>query len=814
MNNVNDDFKIKEVIISHFRGYESKDNKFEFPEDKKVFILIGANGFGKTSFFDAIEWLFLGEVKRIKNNIDIKKDGKNPTEQTLINNINNLHKGVKASVEIKIKFDGQIIELLRKSIDYKKDFSIEQTNLFLRKNGEWQLINQDWINKKFTNKSSKNFDFNEKFSDYHFCSHERNLRVFHEKRTDMYSRLAILFGENKLDNYKKNIKLIVNKAEEEFKESKTIYDTFLENKKECLDEKNSLNETNYVINKYNKNKFFKEDVIENVLEDNLYNKLEKLNLLKYLYENKSKFKDYNNEMSYRNAKKNNDKFLSDIEKVYKQDAILIDYLKNDLFRLDKEKTEVENDIFKIRDTILNLNHFKYNSKKNYDIEKMIEKYGISDSRFSGKLDKNIKEDIQKINSLKLEAERFKVENENYKQTNSDLINLINYAKKYIEDNNDIKICPLCNQSTNLINLKEAIKSNEKILNEKDRKLAEVENNIKILNEKENKLFLFLKDELQLLEVKLTLKLNDINSKLNKKNKIINFNDELKKYNINIENINLESITNIKHSLNSNLEKIKSSIKEYTTNQNYTELKEFIEEYSNRLQNIKQFNLVEIDNETNLHSINDKINCINKIISNNSYKKEKEKLKELEKKKDYYEGIVSNVKVIEKKINETIRIIEKLNKSELEEPINYIYRKINRHTNFERININIASGKTDMIDPTIEKDKNQLNISNVLSSGQITTVALSFFLGIALKQNSSMVKAYFLDDPIQHMDDLNILSFFDLLRIHLQDSSLGNQLFISTCDEDVEELLNMKLKHYGIGVQKIDFQGYGDYKISM
>lgn len=69
--------KISEVYIKNFRGYGENVNDsegyYKFKDlDKYNFIIFnGYNGFGKTSFFDSIEWCLTGELSRIKLNEDI-----------------------------------------------------------------------------------------------------------------------------------------------------------------------------------------------------------------------------------------------------------------------------------------------------------------------------------------------------------------------------------------------------------------------------------------------------------------------------------------------------------------------------------------------------------------------------------------------------------------------------------------------------------------------------------------------------------------------------------------------------------------------
>ena len=57
---------IKEILIKNFRSYYGDNNKFEFSDG--LTLILGDNGDGKTTFFDALQWLFNTTID--KGNID------------------------------------------------------------------------------------------------------------------------------------------------------------------------------------------------------------------------------------------------------------------------------------------------------------------------------------------------------------------------------------------------------------------------------------------------------------------------------------------------------------------------------------------------------------------------------------------------------------------------------------------------------------------------------------------------------------------------------------------------------------------------
>lgn len=110
---------IKELHIKNFRSYYG-ENSFEFKDG--LTLIIGGNGDGKTTFFDAIDWLFKTSIEN--------KDASNISEMRaaelevgegdeLLVSLTFEHDGEK-SLEKKFRF-----EKSDKGILYTKDFSFQ-----------------------------------------------------------------------------------------------------------------------------------------------------------------------------------------------------------------------------------------------------------------------------------------------------------------------------------------------------------------------------------------------------------------------------------------------------------------------------------------------------------------------------------------------------------------------------------------------------------------------------------------------------------------------------------------------------------------
>jgi len=92
------------------------------------------------------------------------------------------------------------------------------------------------------------------------------------------------------------------------------------------------------------------------------------------------------------------------------------------------------------------------------------------------------------------------------------------------------------------------------------------------------------------------------------------------------------------------------------------------------------------------------------------------------------------------------------------------------------------------------------------------LSLSIFLARALKtkdDKGQSVDCIFIDDPIQSMDSINILSFIDLFRGLIL--SLDKQLIVSTHEENFHLLLQKKIPSNLFKSTFIEFETFGKLK---
>lgn len=148
-------------------------------------------------------------------------------------------------------------------------------------------------------------------------------------------------------------------------------------------------------------------------------------------------------------------------------------------------------------------------------------------------------------------------------------------------------------------------------------------------------------------------------------------------------------------------------------------------------------------------------------------------------------------------------------------INAIYSKIDPHPDYKSIEFkcDFAETKPRLQIYTLSHDGVLSVPSLYFSTAQINILSLSIFLARALKTKDNEgkpVDCIFIDDPIQSMDSINILSFIDLFKgITL---SLDKQLIVSTHEENFHLLLKKKIPDELFKSKFLEFETFGKLKI--
>lgn len=140
------------------------------------------------------------------------------------------------------------------------------------------------------------------------------------------------------------------------------------------------------------------------------------------------------------------------------------------------------------------------------------------------------------------------------------------------------------------------------------------------------------------------------------------------------------------------------------------------------------------------------------------------------------------------------------------PINDIYEKLEPHDTLKKLICEFGFNKEDKPELTFKavgEDNKKYSPEWYFSTAQLNVVAFSVFLGRALQAKEAPIQTIFIDDPVGHFDEMNVVCFVDLLRNIVENT--GKQLIISTHEERVFGLLQRKLPKTEYPVCYIDFR---------
>ncbi len=227
--------------------------------------------------------------------------------------------------------------------------------------------------------------------------------------------------------------------------------------------------------------------------------------------------------------------------------------------------------------------------------------------------------------------------------------------------------------------------------------------------------------------------------------------------------------------------------------------------------------IESQVKTKLESINNNIKLHNEIILN--LKQLEDKVFEVENTKMYIQknnelnSLLKKREDVDAKIKNNINLLKRLDSisnsvkdaieninqkiiDQSEDFINAFFKRIYAHPNFRNLelvlNVNNHSNNILLLNCTNDESY-AVNPAFTFSSAQINAIAISIFLSLAIEQKCTNLDDIFFDDPIQNMDDINVLSFIDIIRSIIWNNKFNRQIFISTHDEQFFRLLVKKFR---------------------
>jgi DNA repair exonuclease SbcCD ATPase subunit len=256
--------------------------------------------------------------------------------------------------------------------------------------------------------------------------------------------------------------------------------------------------------------------------------------------------------------------------------------------------------------------------------------------------------------------------------------------------------------------------------------------------------------------------------------------------------------------------------------NKAELESYESKYykltNHKVEVISREHIIELMNtlEKEVSSLAKKIDIVDKLSNGRSiiedsvaYSEKDKDLREKREERQLINKVLDHVDLIYR--DTTNYIEEKINKVFNSEIINYIYSRIEPHPQLTQIKFepDFTGDKPKIHIYTMGKGEEKASPILYLSSAQLNILSLSIFYARALQNCDIYFRTVFMDDPVEHLDDINILSFIDLLRTII--TELDIQVIMSTHDERFFNLLKRKLHPKYYKSKFIQLESYGKIK---
>lgn len=787
--------KIIKVKLKNFRGFY-REKEFEF--GGKPFVLLSAqNGLGKTSVIDAIEWCLTGSIGRLKEAYDNRST--NNIERR--KNLDGILKNKKAEendfveVELIYSYGDKEHKLYRRQ--KKDDLNSEYSEVYL--DGKTDFAKKEL--EKIVDKS---------FYNYHFCDVQKSFGIQSKQRKD----LPELFTEFITDYSKEkaiaeNLKIFATDAEkyrEDLEKSK-ISDSKIESLENDIKEYN-LTE-NFMIYPAKKIYYDEDCNVENMDKLELDKQLQSLYCCGYKVAG-----TYLNKIVADADTRNTILKLEELKGILNIKKNEIEKaLKYHLNINDEAIEEIDNKIQKYKNINLNVNNIREKLKILLKIDN-----STVINNFCNELIDKIDTNEEKLKDLEKEIQHLTAGN----NILSGLSVLLAQKENIVKYQEKSKVCPVCGsekfgdlQSDQiLVNAEQYINNNNKLVNEKNIRKVEIEKDVKLLyNNLIQNVSNILKEKVDSLE--------------EQKRRLEYFKDYTKDYFSIINQLSTSNKGFFSAESLITVKSVQSKIDLLNRNLLYIQdINQYREKYKDILK-IIGYNFVNEEETTTAIRIKElakgspkdvdfdyslfvqKINALNSIKNNHKHIEKVNELKNyieinkaITKKQERYNRVYNIAMERSKEIVDLINELSKLEYESIGPNLKKYYKKLARVDSLGAIKIISEEGQLSIID---EQGK---NIVNILSNGQLGIFILAyFFSGITKRSEKENCKVYFIDDLTACMDDVNMLSFLDLLKYQLLGGKNIDQLFFSTCDDRICRLLKYKLDGCGIEYCEIGEQDF-------
>lgn len=786
--------RISRIRMQNFRCF--KDTIIDFKNSSFV-LLTAPNGCGKTSVIDAIEWVLTGNIKRLQQPYKFRSTNKierNKNNKGIIK-YKQADDNEEVIVTIWIQKENNTIELCRKQ---KKD-QLDYKDAIFTLDGDTKAA------EKFTK------DINgESFYNFHFCDIHKAFNLQNLKEND----LSEMFDDF-ITNYDypikvaDNLHVFVNDTERYIEDKRTTQDK-LKKELDVLSQQIEELRGKVEITEYPQVIFFQGEElnISNLSKDDMEEAYKRLRNFGYIVAKNHIQKIIENTRLCKEESIINQiiseyqKSETEINKAFElgfyQNDDVINTLRNkktDLNELEISKGNIK----RVAPQIIDLNNLMFTN------EYFNQSIGLIDERETVKqeLDSDIEQLSKNNRLLKLMADLV---------AEKDL--LIQSRNKEKEEKGIVR-CPVCGSESysnlnDIMVLREAenyIDENNKKVLEKTRESNKINDEIK---EAYNILISAANSVIEGEKKKLDAKIKELEDIKEKSSECIK---DVKKLvvldnRINMEIFHIEKI----YSLLSEIKRDKLSEKALRDAEStYDSILKVLGyergdvTVDQMLERVNGF--IEGEDEVIDFSLGvyiSKINSLECNINNEKLIEKKETFAKVKKEDESLEKEINNLIELKRKAEERAEQIENMVIDLKQEEYKNIgpvlekyYKKLSRVDTVGKVEVNQDDKGVMLLD---EKGK---NVVNILSSGQISVFMLAyFFAGINARNDNEDFKVYFMDDLTACMDDINILTFLDMVKYQMESKKEIEQLFFVTCNEKIRKLVLYKLQGKQIEVREI------------
>lgn len=786
--------KIKSLEIENFKLFGQKFDKIENISGANLILFNGPNGYGKTTVFDTIELALTGEIKRIgKYNDDLGISKKEKHAKRLL--IADPSK--EASVSMTIETEDCELKLQR---IYEKTLKGGTKNPAVENNPHKAFDDfnrkifvggQEVVDDKEQEQILKKYHLNDIAEFYDKCcflSQDEHLLFLKEAIKDKAKALEFMFKlPEEYDRERKRINNIISLLYNANTKNDLGYLKILKNEQEELvkaieqlkgndnEDSNHAERVNLEYHSLFQGKLIEWDKKSPSLNQNEYNDaMASLDRLCFYAQHQEDCQNYN--------------FNKPIKKLIKPfmgtedvscENNLLEYAYR-YFPLLQKADDYEN---------------KYNTKKSLEkLKENLEKRTLNRLNWEVILQhklleeedaKSIKETIEEIVNLKqsqgIAASMITTINE----ARSTLIGYTDHAmqQSIIADSE----CPLCGKPYD-----SKVELDKKISEETEKLQALSDETSVIIQERVDKIYnqylnAVLTDTTKLLQDSISeemyQKLQEVRTH---KVKLEEINNLLDKINVHLPQEYNEDITETAKGYNGLIQNVQANLKAISKEmEEQLSDKKFADDYDRYYDKDEKKFL-----SMSLSVLKEKQSYVRETFYDFKIKMLNEKQNELRKVKERYDAlheIYENLCKYRDSIDEGIKDYKRKVICDIE-PLLHVYtakilqQKFNGRSIFILTNEDMTS--LQLVNSAIDKQDVLYN----MSSGQLAAVSLSFLL--CMNQVYAQQQAFpfiLIDDPIQTIDDVNMVGLVDILRFEFRDA----QIFISTHEQKFEWYLKYK-----------------------